>query len=133
METETGSPLPQKFQSLPGAVFPLYHVLADVGEFVGGEVIPTKSNRPMLVEGLAVVKDGHTRLLLANLSPEPQQVTVKNLGKQVRVCYLDETNVEAAMVSPTEFRAQTGDLLQTSVGRLLLHLLPYAVVRIDDA
>jgi hypothetical protein len=133
METEIGSPIPQKFQSRPGAVFPLYHVLADVGEFVGGEVIPTKSSSPRLVEGLAVQKDGRTRLLLANLSSEPQQVTVQNLGKQVRVCYLDETNVEAAMVSPTEFRAQTGDLLQTSAGRLLLHLLPYAVARIDDA
>ncbi len=133
METETGSPIPQKFQSLPSAVFPLYHVLADVGEFVRGEIIPTKSSHPLLVEGLAVRKDGHTRLLLANLSPEPQQVTVQNQGKQVRVCYLDETNVEAAMVSPTEFRAQTGDLLQTSEGALLLHLLPYAVARLDDA
>src|SRR5262249_1291876 len=31
METERGSPLPDRFPSLPGAVFPMYHVLADVG------------------------------------------------------------------------------------------------------
>ncbi|MEZ4678122.1 MAG: hypothetical protein R2932_28290 [Caldilineaceae bacterium] len=43
MERAAGSPLPEKFSSMPGAVFPLYHVLADVGEFAGGEVV--RANR----------------------------------------------------------------------------------------
>ena len=42
METEAGSPLPEKFRSLPSAVFPLYHALADVGEFASGDVLPPR-------------------------------------------------------------------------------------------
>ncbi len=132
METEAGSPIPQKFQSIPGSVFPLYHVLADVGEFAGGEVVPTTSSNILQVDGLAVRKNGQTRVILANLSAKPQQVTVQNLGEQVRVRHLNETNVVEAMQSPETFRSQAGELQQTSAGTLELSLLPYAIVRLDS-
>ncbi len=131
METATGSPLPDKFQSLPGAVFPLYHVLADIGDFAGGEVLPTQSSHPLQVEGLALRKDGRTRLILANLSAEVQHVTVANLPAQVRVRLLDETNVIAAMQAPEEFRHQEGNPQPNLAGKLQLQLRPYAVARID--
>jgi hypothetical protein len=133
METEAGSPVPPlgKFQSLPSAVFPLYHVLADVGEFAGGEVIPTRSSHPLRVDGLALRQGNRMRVLLANLSADPQQVTVHNLGEQVRLRYLDETNAEAAMQAPEEFRVQAVELVQTSAGSLSLSLLPYAIVRLE--
>jgi hypothetical protein len=35
------------------------------------------------------------------------------------------------MQAPEEFRAEQGDLQQTSDGTLQLNLLPYAIVRID--
>ncbi len=54
METEAGSPLPEQFPSLPGAVFPLYHVLAEVGEFAAGEIISLSSSDPLMVIGLHV-------------------------------------------------------------------------------
>jgi hypothetical protein len=44
---------------------------------------------------------------------------------------MDETNVEAAMLSPDDYRAQMGDLQPTSGGVLKFQLLPYAIVRID--
>jgi len=131
METEAGSPLPGRFRSLPGSVFPLYHVLADVGELVGGKVIPTVSSDPLRVDGLAVAKDGRRRVVLANLTLQPQRVMVQNLSERVRVRHLNETNAEEAMVSPEAFRSQAGELLQTSAGTLDLDLLPYAVARID--
>jgi len=131
METEAGSPLPEKFRSLPGSVFPLYHVLADVGEFAGGQVVPTTSSNTLQVDGLALRKDGKTRVILANLSAEPQQVTVQNLSERVRVRHLNEINAEEAMLSPEAFRAGEGELLQTSGGALKLSLLPYAIARID--
>jgi hypothetical protein len=133
METEAVSPLPKKFHSLPGGVFPMYHVLADVGEFAGGEVLPTTSSSTLKVDGLALRKDGKTRVLLANLSPEPQHVIVSNLSQRVRVRHLDETNAEEAMRSPEDFRSQAGELHETSSGALELSLLPHAVARIDSA
>lgn len=132
MEIEAGAPVPGKFRSIPGAVFPLYHVLADVGEFAGGQVIPTTSSDALKVDGLALRKDGRTRVLLANLSPETQQVSVQNLSQGVRVRHLNEANAEAAMSSPEDFRAEEGESMQTTEGALELSLLPYAIVRIDS-
>jgi hypothetical protein len=133
METEQGSPLPAKFRSLAGSVFPLYHVLADVGEFAGGSVVPSASSAPLKVDGL-ILRQGHrTRILLANFSAEPQtvRVTDPDLSQSVQVKYLDETNAELAMVSPESFRAEMGQRAGTSRGELELRLRPYALARID--
>lgn len=132
METATGSPLPDKFRSLPGTVFPLYHILADVGEFAGGEVLVSKSSDSLKVEGVALRKNEKTRILLANLIPDPQQVNVENLADTVRVRHLNETNAHDAMASPETFRAETGALLQPNNGTLELNLFPYAIAQIDS-
>ncbi len=131
METEAGSPLPDKFRSSPGSVFPLYHVLSDVGEFAGGEVVPTASSDTLRVDGLALRKDGEMRLILANLSPKTQTVSVRGLDQRGRLHLLDETNVEEAMQSPERFRAGRTEPLETVGGTLALDLLPYAVARMD--
>ena len=131
METANGSPLPDKFRSLPGAVFPLYHILADVGEFAGGEILVSKSSDPLKVEGIALRKNGKTRTLLANLTPDSQQVRVENLAGAVRVRHLNESNAQTAMASPETFRAGTGELVQATNGTLEIDLLPYAVAQID--
>ncbi len=98
---------------------------------MSGEVIPTTSSDTLKVDGLALRRDDQTRLLLANLSSEPQQVTVHNLSQHVKVRQLDETNAEAAMRSPEDFRAEEAKSMQTREGSLELCLLPYAIIRID--
>ena len=59
MEREEGCPLPDKFPSRPGMVFPLFHVLADANEFAGGRVLPSVSSDPLAFDGL-VVRRGDT-------------------------------------------------------------------------
>lgn len=133
METAYGSPVREKFRAFPGGVFPLYHVFADVGEFVGGEVIPTTSSQTLQVDGLALHLPGRLRLLLANLTPEPQQVVVEGLPGLVQVRALDETNAEQAMQAPEEFRSSAGESFATTNGQLTLTLRPYAVARVDGS
>ena len=131
METEAGSPVPDQFRSLPGGVFPLYHVLADVGEFAGGEVLHTWSSDALKVDGLALRQAGRMRIIVANTSPAPQHVKVKGLSGRVRVRLLDETSAEQAMGAPEEFRARPGQVQKARSRALELDLLPYAVARID--
>ena len=133
METGDGSPLPDKFRSLPGAVFPLYHVLADVGEFAGGEILPSVSSDPLRLDGLVVRREDRTRIIVANLNPDPQQVIVANLEKRVQVRRLDETNVVEAMQDPEAFRSRNGTETATIDRTLRLDLLPYACARIDGS
>ena len=132
METATSSPLPDKFRSLPGTVFQLYHILADMGDFAGGEVLISKSSDPLKTEGIVLRKNGKTRTLLANLTPESQRVRVENLADTVRVRHLNETNAHDAMASPETFRAERGELVQTTNGTLELNLFPYAIAQIDS-
>lgn len=131
IETEPGSPVPGKFHSFPGGVYPLYHVLADVGEFADGAVIRSHSSDPLTVNGIAVEKGNQVRILLANLTAEPRKVTLPNLGARATLRVLDERNVEQAMQSPEEFRAEAGQPVETGDGALELTLLPFAVARID--
>ena len=117
LEQSKGSPEPALFRSIPGAVFPLYHVLADFGEFANGAVIPAKSSDPLRIEGVVLHKDHKNRLLLANLSPKAQTVKVSALGSTVRLRMLDERNVEEAMTSPEKFRSQQGESSKYNEGR----------------
>jgi hypothetical protein len=132
MEREEGSPLPERFRSLPGAVFPLYHILADVGEFAGGEALSSESDQPLKVQSLALRKEGRTRLLLANMTDEPQHVRITGIPSGTRrLRFLDETNAEAAMQSPEAFRADAGTLLSDEADTLEITLRPFAVARLD--
>ena len=131
METAQGSALPELFHSRPGSVFPLYHVLADFGEFAGGEVIYSHSSNALAMDGICLRKDGKSCILLANYTAEPQAVSIRGLAGQIWVRVLDETNAEKAMLAPEAFRTQRGAQVQTNDHPLQITLLPYSVVRID--
>jgi hypothetical protein len=131
METERGSLLPEKFCSIPGAVFPLYHVFADVGAFARGVVLASKSSDPQKVASLALRKGDQLRVLIANLDGAPCQIQVLKLPLQVRIQTLDETNVMKAMQFPEIFRQQSGEVCSTKAGCLGLEIRPYAITRID--
>lgn len=135
METGTGSALPQRFQSIPGGVFPLYHVLADAGEFRGGEVLPSRSSHPLQAEVLVLRREGHLRILVASFQPEVQSVRLSAaaLGRSVRLRTLDETSAARAMAAPEQFRQEPGQLIEITGQELELSLRPYAVARIDTS
>jgi len=132
MEGVAGSPLPARFPSIPDTVFPLYHVLADVGEFAGSQVLRSSSSEPLKAECLALCKEGKRRLLVGNMSSETFPVCVRDLPDQVTVKVLDETTAWNAMVQPEEYRRREGLWQSTSGGELTVKLRPYAIVRIDS-
>jgi hypothetical protein len=132
METAAGTPW-AAFRSFLGGVFPLYHALADAGEFAGGQVLRVSVGDRLGAAALALRKDGRTRVLLANLHPAPQRITLRLSAREVQLRQLDETNAEAAMRSPEAFRAEAGQVLAVQDGGLALDLLPYAIARIDVA
>ena len=131
LEQDKGSPEPALFRSIAGGVFPIYHVLADFGEFAGGAVFPAKSSDPLRIDGVVLHKDHKNRLLLANFSPISQTVKVSALAATVRVRMLDERNAEEAMTSPEMFRSQQGEAEKTTNGTLEVKLLPFGIARLD--
>jgi len=135
METEAGSALPSQFRSIAGGVFPLYHVLADLGEFESGSFLPCISSDALSVEGLVLEKGNRKCLIATNLGPKLQYLTIlnSNLGGYVRVRRLDESNAEEAMRLPEAFREKPGLLHQVGGNQIEISLLPYSTIRIDPA
>lgn len=129
METVSGSPWPA-FHSLPGTVFPVYHILATVGELRDSDTLPVTTSDPLRAAALAIRHQGQTCLLLGNLLPEPQTIALRTPGDRATVRHLDETTALAAMQSPEAFRASPRSPLAITAGTLTLDLLPYAVAEI---
>jgi hypothetical protein len=131
VETEAGSADADRFPSQPGAVFPLYHVLADLGESKGWQVLASTSTRPLAVAALALRNEGAVRVLVANLTGAEHRAVVAGLPDgPVSLRVLDEETAVEARDVPAAFRARRESADQAG-GELALTLRPYAVVRID--
>jgi hypothetical protein len=112
-----------------GQVFPLFHVLADVAELCGAEIVRCETNRPLEVAGFAVRRgaDGGVTVLIANLTPRPQTLALSGLAERGRVRRLNADTAEGAMSDPKQFRDGAGQ--SSELGEL--NLDPYETVRID--
>ena len=132
MQAETGSPTSEAFPSLPGSVYPCYHVFADIAEWPIKQIYPTHSSHPLQVEGLTLVDNrGRRRILVSNLTSRPIDLKIKTGTCRGTVRYLDETNAEEAMISPETFRKMPGSAVDSIAGKTEVKLLPYALARID--
>jgi len=116
---------------LPSSVFPLYHVLADVAEFNGAEVLPVSSTNPLCVIGLALVKHKMMRVMCANLTEAEESISILGINGKARIRRLTETNAERAMFAPEAYRSDPLDSMANSSGKLTFNLSPYGIARID--
>lgn len=130
VETETGSPLPERFASLPGMVFPAYHVFADLAEWKGGEIVAVASTDAVSVVGLAVRDGSGVHLLIANLTPKQREVAIDAVAGPLSIRRLNAENVLAAITRPAEFRGAAPES-HDRVKLPSLSLEPFELVRID--
>lgn len=132
LESEKGSPLPDKFHSKPGMVFPLYHVLADVAEMSGGRIRNAKSSRPLAINALCMMRGQLSRLLVYNLTWQSQEVSIRGFtGSNFKLTRLNEKTVEKAMFNARDFRSESSKLELRESRTLHFDLLPYEVIRLD--
>ena len=132
MELEEGCALPARFPSRPGAVFPLYHVLADVGERASGSAAAVRSSDPLRVNALALVDGPRLRLLVCNHTRGALDVTLAVPGLAAGELWrMDGSNLEIATSVPEDFRRRPGERVVAAGERLELRLEGEAVVRLD--
>ena len=80
MENRRGSLLPDIFHSFPNCVYPLYHILADIGEFSGGRLLPVQSSNVLMINGILLRKENRERMILANHTAQPQSIHIYGLN-----------------------------------------------------
>jgi hypothetical protein len=132
IETDEGSPRPDRFPSKPGQAFPMYHVFADVAQWKGAGVLSTHSSEPLVAEALAVRHKDRVHVIVANLTSQPQRVSVGPFTRpQVQVRLLDAAAAPGASTEPASFRS-SGTRRPVESDRVVLSLTPYAVARLDE-
>lgn len=115
------------FDDADAVVYPAFHVVADMADAAGAEVLETTSSYSHDVECIAYRAHGKTTLWIANLTGEPRQVSINGLAAaQASIQTLDADSFEQCVNSADGFAATAKTAAVNS-----LTLSPYAVVRID--
>ena len=118
------------FDSLAGAaVYPLYHLLADLGGANGSRQIASKSSTESAVASLAWRGKNGTVLWLANLTAKPVAVRVKGFDGPAHLAMLDEGSFARTTTDPA-YLAKAGK----RVGKVSsVTLRPYGLARLAAA
>jgi hypothetical protein len=120
-----------KFHSWPGMVFPIYHVLADVGEFQGGQMLPVRSSDSLRVQALALGDGDRVRVILANMTDEPLSISLEIPGlDSATIRRLDDRTVYLATTDPHGFSGSWQPIRATN-GTLLIDLPPFGLATVD--
>jgi hypothetical protein len=131
MATACGSPLPSRFHDIPGGVYPMYAVFLALAPFVeGGQIVASRSNSYVTVEGIVMRRGGHTRVLLANLTAKPHEIQLCGLSGEFSVRRLDADTAETFMKDPAAWNAQEAFALQPDGTAVSLE--PYSLVWFDQ-
>jgi hypothetical protein len=118
------------FHSWPGMIFPVYHILADVAEFSGGEVLPVSVSDPLRVQALALRVGSRLRLVLANMRDGNATVMVDAAGlSEATRRPLNAGTVFAAASDSRTFRDGVTPIADP--GAIRVTLPPFGLVTID--
>lgn len=104
LEGANGSPLPEKFRSFPGMIFPVYWVFQFLADARGAQVLRIRSDNPLLVDGLVFRHGNRIGILLANLQPCTQEVHLNSLpAGKATLRRLNQDSIMMAAEYPEEF------------------------------
>ncbi|MDF2758649.1 MAG: hypothetical protein K0S99_1281, partial [Thermomicrobiales bacterium] len=119
------------FHSWPGMVFPVYHVLADVADFQGGQILPVTLGDRLRVQALALRDGDRVRVILANMGDESLAVALEVPGASAAtVRRLDDRTVFLAATDPGAFRASAEPIGMTD-GTVSVDLPPFGLATVD--
>ncbi len=131
IEYEAGSPLPHRFPSVPGCVFPMYHLFCDLAEFRSASLVPIRSPQPLQVEALGLEQGTTTRVIMANYTRSYRTVYLPALGPYAQIRVLDESSVHRAVLRPEAYRADPPPIQIVADKGLIMELTPCSLMRVD--
>ena len=108
------------------AIYPVYHLIADLAAASGSKLLAVNSTGDGTVASLAYGGSGGMVLWLANLTPRAQTVRVKGLAGAAKLTVIDEASFGKA-TTDAAFLKKSGKKL-AKVGSVALK--PYAVARL---
>jgi D-apionolactonase len=110
-----------------GAVYPMWHVFADVNTWRGASYRHIYSNDPLRVACFAVQHNSTLRVILANLQGVAQTIVLNGVTGEFSARTLDANTAHNAMTQPHGFRQNEGESM-TLIGADHITLSPYALM-----
>ncbi|GAB4544760.1 MAG: hypothetical protein OHK0023_02060 [Anaerolineae bacterium] len=111
------------------AVYPMYHVFADVGSCAGGVAYRTQSSNPLDIAAAAVGCGSRRVIVIANLREAPRMVSLRVAGI-CRVRVLDSARALGAMHMPQAFLNDVDEV--HGIGDVLMLIVPpYGIARVE--
>jgi D-apionolactonase len=121
------------FAIQPGWVYPMYHVLADFAEFVGGTAYDMKSDSPMRYDGVLLHVGEKASLLVANLEETAGTLRLEELGNIAGIRRLNESNAMKAMEDPEAYRREGLETCPGDNDGWNIEMKPFEIIRVDLA
>jgi hypothetical protein len=115
---------PQPWFDENGGLFPVFHVVRGLAALGGRPLMALDIAEPGKVQGLAAEADGRRVVWLANLTAQPQQIEISDLGG-AEMAVLDTESFVAASRDPTFLDRPAAERFGGS-----MMLSPYAVLRL---
>ena len=132
LEQDSGSPLPGRFPSQPGQLFPLFHILGAVGAFVGGDVIVTHSSDACRVESIALARGDSACLWLANLTATRQTAVVTGFSRVTHRLDLDWLADDRWMGEPDAIVGCRGvEMPSAARNEIVVELAAFGLVKLE--
>jgi hypothetical protein len=113
------------------AVYPLYHIMASIGDMRGSMGRICSCSEPNRIASVALFSETSMMLLVANLTDTVQQVTIFDLPESITFVSLDENSFEQATLFPLLWRCKKGEQRSSNGPFHIFDILPYAVLRIE--
>jgi hypothetical protein len=113
-------------------VFPMYHVFADIGEYVGGNVLAISLREPLKIEAFALRRDRNLRVMVANLTNLLQKISVVVPSYEyANIRVLNEYTYERATTDRHAFRRDVHHRISGPSSSLDLKMDPFAFLCVD--
>jgi hypothetical protein len=110
---------PGQFHAVAGMCFPVYHIFRMLLSDARFRIAPSKSNKPLVTDGIAVINDDYGMLFLSNMTGLDQGVEISGVTQLQTLLAMNETNFHQ-IIKP-EF--ETPSSLETEDP--VIHLLPF--------
>jgi hypothetical protein len=115
------------FPAQPGVIFPTYAVFKEVLAYAGAEVVPCKSDNPLMFDGLVLRQEGWQKILLANFTNQPISVQVHPTRGRVGVRHLNAETIAGKRNWLADFYETPATELKGPADTLTVTLLSYGI------
>jgi hypothetical protein len=109
--------------------YPCYYAFKALAGFTSSR--QANSSNPLTVAAVVICNRDRERLLIANLSDEPQAIEIRRESAGYELRRLDDHSVAQAMCAPESFWREPDELLTGRNGRLRLKCERCGIIRLD--